>query len=132
MRAYVDSDVLIWHLRGDRRALAFFRRLGKRAGVELWTGAMQRAEVVFFMRPHEEERTLALLARFRTHPVTEDIVDRAGMLYRGLRGSHGIDPNDALLAATVLSTGGELHTLNTKHFPIPDLAVRRAWGTSDA
>lgn len=129
VRAYVDSDVLIWHLRGDRRALAFLRRLTKRAGVELWTGAMQRAEVVFFMRSHEEEPTLALLARFRTHPVTEDIVERAGTLYRRWRASHGIDPNDALLAATVLSMGGELHTLNTKHYPIPDLAVRQAWST---
>ena len=54
MRAYIDSDVLIWHLRGDARALSFLRRLRDEGAYELWTGAMQRAEVVFFMRPGEE------------------------------------------------------------------------------
>ena len=35
--------------------------------------------------------------------------------------------NDALLAATVLGTGGVLYTLNTKHFPMPGLSVIKAW-----
>ena len=34
---------------------------------------------------------------------------------------------DALLAATVMTTGGKIHTLNVKHFPMPDLLVERAW-----
>lgn len=58
MRAYVDSDVLIWHLRGDRKALIFLQRLHRSKGYELWVGAMQRAEVVFFMKPEEEKITL--------------------------------------------------------------------------
>jgi hypothetical protein len=41
MRAYVDSDVLIWHLPGELRASRLFRSLAAE-GYELWTGAMQR------------------------------------------------------------------------------------------
>ncbi len=51
MRAYVDSDVLIWHLRGETQAAEFLRELSQESGTGLWVGALQRAEVVFFMRP---------------------------------------------------------------------------------
>ena len=53
MRAYVDSDILIWHLRGSRKAVSLLRALSREPGTELWVGALQRAEVVFFMRPDE-------------------------------------------------------------------------------
>lgn len=66
MRVYVDSDILIWHLRGERRAATLLRRLSRAPGTELWTGAMQRAEVVFFMRPNEEVATVSFLSRLHT------------------------------------------------------------------
>lgn len=126
MRAYVDSDVLIWHLRGEERASRLFRALALE-GSELWTGAMQRAEVVFFMRPAEELATLSFLSRFKTEPVSQAIVDLAGAFYRRWHPSHAIDANDALLAATVASTGGRIYTRNVKHYPMPDVAVLKAW-----
>lgn len=127
MRAYVDADVLIWHLRGSRQALDFLRGLAADEGAELWIGAMQRAEVVFFMRPEEEKQTLLFLSRFKTAPVTQDIVDEAGKLHRRWHPSHGLDINDAILAATVLQTGGRVYCLNTKHYPMPGFPVKRAW-----
>lgn len=127
MRAYIDADVLIWHLRGEPKALGFLRGLAKQTEYELWTGAMQRAEVVFFMRPHETEVTLSFLAQFKTAPVDQRIVDAAGALYRIWNPSHGVDANDALLAATVQSTGGKIYCLNSKHYPMPGLEVERAW-----
>ena len=127
MRVYVDSDVLIWHLRGEKRAAVLLRRLAKTAQVELWTGAMQRAEVVFFMRPTEEAATLSLLSRVKTHAVTQAVVDRASAFYRRWHSSHGIDVNDALLAASAAETGGKVVTQNTKHYPMPDVVVERGW-----
>jgi len=127
VRAYVDSDVLIWHLRGESRAADFLRDLSQDPGTGLWVGALQRAEVVFFMRPNEVSVTYSLLSRFRTQAVTQVIVDRGGELYRKWASSHGVDVNDAILAATVLETGGRLFTLNLKHFPMPGLAVAKAW-----
>ncbi len=127
MRAYVDSDVLIWHLRGSRKALGFLRSLRDSEEYELWTGAMQRAEVVFFMKSEEAEGTLLLLAQFQTAPVGEHIIDAAGALYRRWHPSHGLDINDAILAATALHTGGHVFTLNKKHYPMRDLLVKKAW-----
>ena len=127
MRAYIDADVLIWHLRGERKALNFLRRLRDANEYELWIGAMQRAEVVFFMRPNEEEDTLLFLSQFKTAPVDQDVVDHAAALYRQWHPSHNLDINDALLASTAMQTGGQIFCLNKKHYPMPDLVVKKAW-----
>ena len=127
MRTYVDSDVLIWHLRGDHKALRFLQRLRDSEENELWTGAMQRAEIVFFMKPEEETATLLFLSQFKTAAIDQRIIDAAAALYRRWQPSHGLDINDAILAATVMQTGGQIFCLNTKHYPMPDLLVKKAW-----
>jgi predicted nucleic acid-binding protein len=127
MRGYVDSDVLIWHLRGERRALRFLQRLRDSEENELWTGVMQRAEIVFFMKPEEETATLLFLSQFKTASIDQRIVDAGATLYRRWKPSHGLDVNDAILAATVMQTGGQIFCLNTKHYPMPGLRVKKAW-----
>jgi predicted nucleic acid-binding protein len=127
MKAYIDSDVLIRHLRGERKSLNLLRRLRDKEQFELWIGAMQRAEVVFFMKPAEEPATLLFLAQFQTAPVDQQIIDKAGEFYRKWNPRSGTDVNDAILAATVVQTGGKIYTLNTKHYPMPDVIVQRAW-----
>jgi predicted nucleic acid-binding protein len=127
VRAYIDSDVLVWHLRGEAKALRFFRKLRADDEYELWTGAVQRAEIVFFMRPEEEEPTLLFLSQLKTAPIDQNAVDAASKLYRKWHPSHGIDVNDALLAATAMMHGGIIFTLNLRHFPMPDLRVKKAW-----
>jgi predicted nucleic acid-binding protein len=127
LKAFIDSDVLIWHLRGERKALNLFKRLRDKNKCELWTGAMQRAEVVFFMRPVEQEATLLFLSQFQTASIDQRIIDKAGELYRRWNPSHGTDINDAILAAIVTYIPGTIYTLNTKHYPMPEVVVQRAW-----
>jgi predicted nucleic acid-binding protein len=127
MKAFIDSDVLIWHLRGKNKALSLLKKLRDKDKLELWTGAMQRAEVVSFMRPVEEEATLLFLSQFQTAPVDQLIIDKAGKLYRQWNPRSGIDINDAILAATAMHAGGKIYTLNTKHYPMPDVVVQQAW-----
>ena len=127
MRAYIDSDILIWHLRGERDALNFLQKTRASQEYELWTGAMQRAEVIFFMRPEEEDMTKLFLSQFKTAPIDQLIVDNAGSLYRQWNPSHGIDINDAFLAAIVMHTGGQIFSQNIKHFPMPEVIVKKAW-----
>ena len=88
---------------------------------------MQRAEVVFFMQPDEASDTLLLLSQFQTASVDQQIADKAGELYRRWNPRSGTDVNDAILAATVLQTGGKIYTMNVKHYPMPEVAVQRAW-----
>ena len=126
MRSFIDSDILISQLRGERKAARFLRRISK-AGAELWIGALQRAEIVCFMRDEESKPTMHLLSKFNTAPVTGEIVDEGAALYRKWNPSHGIDINDAMLAATVMKHGGRIYSLNTKHFPMPQVVVIRGW-----
>ncbi len=127
MRAYFDSDVLIWHLRGEKKAKGFLRRFYRNKEYEMWIGALQRAEIVFFMRDEEEEATMSFLSQFKCASVSQKIVDKAGQLYRKWHQSHGIDINDAVLAATVKITGGKIYTLNVKHYPMKDIIVEKPW-----
>ena len=127
MRTYIDADVLIWHLRGEKKARNFLINLRDQDGHDLYTGAMQRAEVVFFMRPDEQEATELFLSQFKTESVDQKVVDVAAALYRRWNPSHGIDVNDAILAAIVIQTGGGIYTLNVKHYPMPEVNVQRAW-----
>jgi len=39
--------------------------------------------------------------------------------------SHGVDPNDVILAATAIQTGRKMFTLNLKHYPMPEIIVER-------
>ena len=66
MKAYIDSDIFIWHLRGERDALNFLQKTRASQEYELWTGSMQRAEAIFFMRP-EEDMTKLFLSQFKQH-----------------------------------------------------------------
>ncbi len=127
MRAYIDSDILIWHLRGSEKATDFLRSLNSAREYELWIGALQRAEIVFFMRASEEKATELFLSQFKTASVSQNTVDVAGKFYRKWNPSHGIDVNDALLAATATETGGIVYSLNIKHFPMPEIIVKKAW-----
>ncbi len=129
MRAYIDADILIWHLRGQKSAKEFLHEILHNDSYECWTGAMQRAEIVFFMRPEEEDLSLLFLSQFKTAPVDQKTIDLAGTLYRNWHKSHGMDIHDAILAATVMETGGVIFTLNKKHYPMPDISVQKAWET---
>lgn len=127
MRAYIDSDILIWHLRGERKAASLLRRLAAEEGTDLWIGALQRAEVVFFMQPDEIEATRSFLSQFKTEAATQVIIDRGADFYRKWHPSHGIDVNDAILAATVATAGGKIYTLNLKHYPMADVVTIKGW-----
>ena len=82
---------------------------------------------VFFMRENEKEKTELLLSLIKTATIDADIIDIAGKLYRKWHPSHGVDPNDVILAATAMQTGGKIFTMNLKHYPMPEIIVERGW-----
>ncbi len=63
----------------------------------------------FIIRPEEEAMTELFLSQFKTATVDQIIIDQAGQLYRKWNPSHGVDINDAILAATVLTSGGKIY-----------------------
>lgn len=119
----VDSDVLIAHLRGRAAARDWLH--AARARGPLAVSAVTVAEITGGVRTQEERAVNALLSVFTTHPVTESVARRAGLLRREFGRSHtGIGLGDYLIAATAVDLGLELVTLNVRHFPMfPDLSA---------
>ena len=110
----VDTDVLIWHLRGYPQAT---RRLDELGALTL--SAVSYLEVLQGMRNKAE---LAAVKKMLAHrsatllPVSEAITQRAIELMEAITLSHGLQMGDALIAATALDHGLPVLTANVKHF----------------
>ncbi len=110
----VDTDVLIWHLRGYAQAT---RRLDQLAVLTL--SAVSYLEVLQGMRNKAE---LAAVKKMLQHrgatvlPLSETITQRAVDLMESLTLSHGLQMGDALIAATALEHESSVLTANVKHF----------------
>jgi predicted nucleic acid-binding protein len=114
---FVDTDVLVWALRGSQEARSWLR--GARERSPLAVSVVSIAELTGGMRSGERDRVWSLLAALRAEPVTELIARRAGEFRRTYRASHtSISTPDYLIAATADVLGAPLATLNVQHFPM--------------
>jgi predicted nucleic acid-binding protein len=110
----VDTDVLIWHLRGYAQATRRLDELGALtlsavSYLEVLQGMRNKTELVA-VKKMLERRAARLL------PITEAITHRAADLMESLTLSHGLQMVDALIAATALDHGLPVLTANVKHF----------------
>ena len=120
----VDTDVLIWNLRGNDRAAA---RLDALAGFSL--SAVTYMELVQGVRDKAELRVLRRAIRYwgaRIQSLDTEISHRAIYLVETHALSHGLAMADALIASTAITLGLPLLTANDKHYRgIDDLQVER-------
>ncbi|MBK7617015.1 MAG: type II toxin-antitoxin system VapC family toxin [Burkholderiales bacterium] len=118
----VDTDVLIWHLRGYSQAT---RRLDQLSALTL--SAVSYLEVLQGMRNKAEFIAVQKMLQRRQAtmlPVTEAITRRATELMEAMTLSHGLQMGDALIAATALEHGLPVLTGNVRHFAaIPSLLI---------
>ena len=119
----LDSNVVIWHLRGNPGVVELVRALVRRGRIGL--SAITRAEVLLGMREPERRPTLLFLDSCDTLPVTAATADRAGEIFRDFR-SQGVTLSlpDALIGATALLASIPLYTCNPRHYPMPGLDLR--------
>ena len=114
MSILVDTDVLIWHLRGYPQAT---KRLNQLPALIL--SSVSYFELLQGMRNKVELQALKKMLALRSAqllPVTPTITERAGALLEALTLSHGLGMGDALIAATALEHGHSVLTANLKHF----------------
>ncbi len=118
----VDTDVLIWFLRGQSSAGEAIARC---RSVEL--SAVTYMELVQRVRDKNEIRMLRRTIRlkeWRILPLTEDVSHRATMYIEGYALSDGLRVADALIAASAVQSGATLMTANTRHHKcILDIAL---------
>ena len=78
-------------------------------------------ELLAGTRTQRETNDLDLtLSGYRAIPPNEDTTRRGYYLMKTYARSHGLDPFDALIAATALEEGLTLATRNRKHFQMID------------
>lgn len=120
----VDTDVIIWLFRGNKKAAA---RLNKCDSVEL--SAVSYMELVQGMRNNNEFRLLRetiYKRQWRVLPLSENISHRATILIETYALSNGLALADALIAATAIEIGQELLTANVKHYKVlPDIKLQQ-------
>ena len=120
----VDTDVLIWFLRGRESAR---EALEAHESVEL--SAVTYMELVRGVRSKEELRLLRLTMQrngWRVLPLTENIGQRATVYLENHALSDGMRLADALIAASAVETGAVLLTGNERHYKcVPGLALDR-------
>lgn len=113
----LDSDVVIWHLRGREPVVRLVLDLAERGRLAL--PAVVRAEVIQGMRDPEREATLGFLDACATLPVDADVADHAGEVVRAFRRvGLTLALPDALIAATAVAYGAPLYTCNPRHYPV--------------
>ena len=110
----IDTDVLIWHLRGYPQAT---RRLDELGALTL--SAVSCLEVLQGMCNKAELEAVKKMLQHRAAtllPVSEVITQRAIELMEAITLSHGLQMGDALIADTALDHGLPVLTANVKHF----------------
>ncbi len=112
----LDTDVLVWYLRGDERARKLLQDI---APSRRLLSAVVRMELVRGVRDRPELRRLVgfLDSAFaRTIHITQDISRRATTLVERHALAHRIAPDDALIAATALNASALLATANLRDY----------------
>jgi hypothetical protein len=119
----VDSDVLIWYLRGNENAAEFLNGLAT-----LDVSAVSYMELVQGCRNKQELERLKrdfAARQARVAAITEPICMRAMTLLEAHFLDDGLQMADALIAATALELRTAVVTANVKHFQVIDqLAVQ--------
>lgn len=120
----VDSDVLIWWLRGREKAAqalidAAPFEISAASRIEVLQGCLNKRELL------TADRGLVYYGA-TVLPISEAISNRAERLIEIYTLSHGLQLPDALIAATALEHGLRLLSGNAKHFaPIKGLDFQR-------
>ncbi len=110
----IDTDVLIWNLRGDQAAAELLD-----AHPGFIVSAVTYMELVQGLRNKSEFRALRQAMRqWRAEilPIDEQICARAVFLLEEHALSHGMKMADALIAASALDLGQALVTANDRHY----------------
>ena len=119
-RFLLNSDIIIWHLRGQEEVTEMLRDL-QRFGVP-GCSALSVLEVQLGVKKGEEERTSHFFKYLKVFDVNREIAGKAAQLIREFKGKGvTLDIPDAIIASTCILYNLILVTYNRKHYPIAEL-----------
>ena len=121
-RFLLDSDVIIWHLRGRHEVTEMLRNLQNMSLPGC--SAVSVFEVQMGVKRGEEEATNRFLKALKIFDVTWEVADRSAQLVREYQSKgRTLGVADALIAGTCLLHNLTLVTYNRKHYPIAELDI---------
>jgi len=112
----VDTDVLIWYLRGNEKAREVIHSIG-----DFCISGVTHIELVQGMRNKEELRLFQKTLRqwnVKTIYMSEEISAKALFYVEEYFLSHSMELADALIASTATTYGMKLLTANDKHYRV--------------
>jgi len=120
----IDSDVLIWYLRGNKNAQKIIR-----ASIPFKISVINYVELIHGMK---DKRELALFHKYLKEwsveilQINETISTRAMFFVEDYFLSHSMEFSDAIIASTALEYQEKLLTANDKHYGfIPGLQINK-------
>ena len=114
----IDSDVLIWILRGDEKMKEEFTKAVDVENGLLFITPIQIAEILAGVREKEKANTSMFLDSFEVLDIDSRIGKIAGNTMNKYQKSHKVMMADALIYACVIQNNGRLWTKNKKHYPM--------------
>lgn len=120
----VDSDVVIWFLRGKKETIELLRNL-QEFGVP-GCSPISTIEVQLGVKNGEAEKTFEFLNSLQIYSIDRDTANLAGEYIRKYK-KKGVklEIPDAIIAATCVLHDLILVTYNPKHYPYKNLKIYR-------
>lgn len=122
----VDSDVIIWLLRGDIKIVNSFKETVIDTNGQVYVTPVQIAEIYTGARMDEIMKIDKFFSSLNIINIDSNIGKLAGEFMKKFRKSHGITLADALIGASTKIHEFKLWTLNIRHYPM--LKVNEFWG----
>jgi len=113
---FVDSDVLIWFLRGKDDIVAELTNLI--ASQNILISPVSVTEIYAGARKNELSTISELFSLFNIVEINKDIAVKAGEYLRKYAKSHSVEIADAFIGASVSILDATLWTFNLKHYPM--------------
>lgn len=118
----IDSDVLIWFLRGQKQVVELMDVLKKLGAAAC--SSISVVEIQSGVKKGEEIKTNQLLDSLVTYPINKEIAYLAGDLIREYKNKGWrVSIPDALIGATCLAHNFILVTLNKRHYPFKEMKI---------
>ncbi|MBP7528810.1 MAG: type II toxin-antitoxin system VapC family toxin [Syntrophorhabdaceae bacterium] len=116
----IDTDVLIWVLRGQETWIERFEKMVRDAQGNVFVTAVQIAEIYAGVRPKETQKVETFLTSLRSVDLNDETGRVAGRYMNDYGKSHKVTLADAFIAATAVMKNLKLWTSNKKHYPMLD------------
>lgn len=118
----IDSDVIIWFLRGRKDTVELLEKLEK-SGVPACS-PISIVEVQLGIKKEEEAKTSIFLNFLEVYPIEREIGNKAGEYLRKYKEKRiTLEIPDTIIGATCILHDLILVTYNPKHYPFKNLQI---------